>query len=102
MASPPRADLEAFIVQEARLLADLDHPNLARVYDVDFWDDRPFVVMEYVRGRTLAEWLQHERPKPRQPRGRLLRSMPIASRQASVSSAASRLSFSRLSAFSAS
>ena len=60
---PERADRD-HLVREARLLADLDHPNLARVYDVDFWQDRPFVVMEYVRGRTLAECLRQKRPGP--------------------------------------
>lgn len=54
------------LIQEARLLADLDHPNLARVYDADFWEDRPFVVMEYVRGRTLAESLRQQPAAPRQ------------------------------------
>ena len=40
---------------EARLLAQLNHPNVVRV--LDFEDDRgmPYLVMEFVEGRTLAE-----------------------------------------------
>ena len=38
---------------EARLLATLDHPGLARIYDLDAHDGRPFIVMEYVGGRPL-------------------------------------------------
>jgi tRNA A-37 threonylcarbamoyl transferase component Bud32 len=50
---------------EGRILAELDHPNLARVYDFDFHKDRPYLVMEYVRGRTLDQFALQERPKPR-------------------------------------
>lgn len=38
---------------EARVLAALDHPGLARVYDLDTHDGRPFAVVEYVPGRPL-------------------------------------------------
>ncbi len=43
------------LAAEGRVLAALDHPNLARVYDVDVADGRPFIVMESVRGRNLAD-----------------------------------------------
>jgi aminoglycoside phosphotransferase (APT) family kinase protein len=46
----------ALLVAEGKLLARLDHPGLARVYDLDFHDDRPFLVMEYVRGQTLWQY----------------------------------------------
>jgi eukaryotic-like serine/threonine-protein kinase len=42
-------------VREARLAARLAHPNIVRVYDVGEADDRPFIVMEYVPGASLAE-----------------------------------------------
>lgn len=38
---------------EARALAALDHPGLARVYDFDADAGRPFAVLEFVDGRTL-------------------------------------------------
>jgi serine/threonine protein kinase len=43
-------------VSEAKALAEIDHPHLARLYDLDFYEDRPFLVLEYVRGRTLGHY----------------------------------------------
>lgn len=59
------------LVREGKILAGLDHPNLARVYDLDFQGDLPFVVMEYVRGRTLADYAHAVKPKPREAAGLL-------------------------------
>ena len=43
-------------LREARLAAGLSHPNVVRVYDAGETEDgRPFIVMEYVPGTTLAE-----------------------------------------------
>lgn len=49
------------LVAEGKLLAELDHPNMARVYDLDFHAGRPFLVMEYVRGRRLRDAARHDR-----------------------------------------
>jgi eukaryotic-like serine/threonine-protein kinase len=43
--------------REARLAARLDHPNIVQVFDVGEEDDRPYIVMEYVDGGTLADRL---------------------------------------------
>ena len=43
-----------------------EHPNLVRVIDVDVHDGRWFVVMEYVSGLNLAQFVKQRRPKPRQ------------------------------------
>jgi serine/threonine protein kinase len=40
--------------REARIAAGLSHPNLVAVYDYGADADRPFLVMEYVDGGTLA------------------------------------------------
>jgi eukaryotic-like serine/threonine-protein kinase len=53
-----RADLEARLRREARALAKLSHPNVVQVYDVGELDGRVFVVMEFVEGRTLGEWMR--------------------------------------------
>jgi serine/threonine protein kinase len=43
-------------LREARLAARLSHPNVVSVYDAgEAEDGRPFIVMEYVPGVTLAE-----------------------------------------------
>ncbi len=62
---PSAADRDRLLA-EGRLLAELDHPSLSRIYDLDFHDDRPFLVMEYVRGRTVRQHAQEQRPTPRQ------------------------------------
>jgi serine/threonine protein kinase len=41
--------------REARFAARLSHPNVVHVYDAGETGGRPFIVMEYVPGRTLAE-----------------------------------------------
>ena len=44
---------------EAKLLAKLDHPGLVRVQDFGFVNHvKPFLVMDFVQGRTLATELQ--------------------------------------------
>jgi predicted Ser/Thr protein kinase len=52
----------AGLVAEGRLLAGLDHPDLVRVYDLDFFQGRPFLVMEYVPGRSLRQYAGQKRP----------------------------------------
>ncbi len=41
-------------LREARIAARLAHPNLVRVFDVGEHEGRPYIVMELVRGRSLA------------------------------------------------
>ena len=45
----------ARFLREARLAGRLSHPNIVQVYDVGDAGGRPFIVMEYVPGGTLAE-----------------------------------------------
>jgi serine/threonine-protein kinase len=47
--------------REARAAARLSHPNIAAVYDVLEADGRPFIVMEFVEGETLASLLARGR-----------------------------------------
>jgi serine/threonine-protein kinase len=42
-------------LQEARLAGRLSHPNVVQIYDAGETDGQPYIVMEYVPGRTLAE-----------------------------------------------
>jgi serine/threonine protein kinase len=50
-------------LREARLAAQLSHPNIVQVFDVGEEDGSPFIVMECVEGTTLAD--------ERKERGRL-------------------------------
>ncbi len=47
------------LVREGQALASLSHPNLAQVFDLQFDDEqRPYLVMEFIEGRNLAEILK--------------------------------------------
>ena len=52
-------------LQEARLSATLDHPNITAVYDVDDVDGQVFFSMEYVRGRDLRKLLRRANERGR-------------------------------------
>src|SRR3954451_8755627 len=44
--------------REARIMDRLDHPNAVRVYDARMGEDVAFIVMEYLRGRSLNQLLE--------------------------------------------
>jgi serine/threonine protein kinase len=62
---PVDHDERSSLVAEGRLLHDLDHINLVKIYDLDFHNDRPFLVMEYVHGRNLEQYAEEEPVTPR-------------------------------------
>jgi serine/threonine-protein kinase len=49
-------------LREARLAAQLSHPNIVQVFDVGEDEGRPFIVMECVEGSTLAQELKERGP----------------------------------------
>jgi eukaryotic-like serine/threonine-protein kinase len=51
-------EFRARFLREARLAAGLSHPNVVRVYDFGEEGGRPYIVMEYVEGETLADSLR--------------------------------------------
>src|SRR2546430_14997243 len=55
--------LERF-TDEAKTIARLTHPNVVAVYDQGTHDGLPYLIMEYVRGRTLRELLADRRRLP--------------------------------------
>jgi serine/threonine protein kinase len=53
LASDP--DYRTRFEREARVAAGLSHPNLVEVFDFSSESDRPYLVMRYVPGPTLAD-----------------------------------------------
>jgi predicted ATPase/serine/threonine protein kinase len=49
------------LLREARAVAQLEHPNIVRVYHVVETENANYIVMEYLQGETLADTLKRER-----------------------------------------
>lgn len=49
------------LLDEARALARLSHPNVVQVHEVGEHDGGVFIVMEQIRGATLRQWLDVEK-----------------------------------------
>ena len=45
---------------ESKAIAMLDHPNIVKVYSVSFGDRMQYIVMEYIDGITLKEYLDRQ------------------------------------------
>lgn len=51
------ADGTERLLEEARLASAIEHPNVCAVYEAGEADGRPYLVMQYVPGRTLQDLL---------------------------------------------
>ena len=45
---------------EPKAIAVLSHPNIVKVYDVSFGDKLQYIVMDYIEGITLKEYIQQQ------------------------------------------
>lgn len=45
---------------ESKAIALLSHPNIVKIYDVGFTDEIQFIVMEYIDGITLKEFIDQQ------------------------------------------
>jgi serine/threonine protein kinase len=61
------ADYVTRFEREARVAARLSHPNLVNVFDFSAAGSRPYLVMEYVPGGTLADRLRSGRRQDWEP-----------------------------------
>ena len=48
------AEVQRFF-RDAALVAKVKHPSLADVFDADLYEGRPFMIMEFVEGRSLEQ-----------------------------------------------
>src|SRR5581483_11713456 len=58
---PDLAQQEGFIEQfldEARVAATLNHPNVVSIYEVGLWNGTYFIAMEYIGGRNLSQLIK--------------------------------------------
>ena len=49
---------------ESRAINALSHPNIVKIYDVVLDVPNPYLVMEYVSGITLKEYIERKKPVP--------------------------------------
>ena len=45
---------------ESKAIALLSHPNIVKIYDVGFTDHVQFIVMEYIDGITLTDYIEQQ------------------------------------------
>src|SRR5919108_4592566 len=68
--------------REAKVVAGLRHSNIVQIFDFDTTDGHPYIVMEYLKGPTLATYLRHlhQRKKRLPPHqvARLLKALTAA------------------------
>jgi serine/threonine-protein kinase len=52
-------------LQEAQVMARASHPNVIQVHDLELMGETNYIVLEFIRGRSLREWiLQGAVPPP--------------------------------------
>lgn len=59
VAGPSREGFLRLFLREAHTLSMLQHRNVCRVYGVEEYEGRPYIVMEYVQGVDLASLLEY-------------------------------------------
>ncbi|CAN5275606.1 hypothetical protein BH11PLA2_BH11PLA2_31320 [soil metagenome] len=62
---------------EAELVARLQHPNIVQIYDVGEQDGHPYLALEYIEGKTLADHCGRE-PQPPKMAAELVEAMARA------------------------
>ena len=68
--------------REAQSATSLSHPNIVNIYDVGEEDDIYYIVMEYVEGETLKEYIKHRHPLPVETAVDIMKQLAAAVRHA--------------------
>jgi serine/threonine-protein kinase len=58
-------------LNEIKLARKITHPNIVRVFTFEQWRDQRFIVMEYIDGVGLEQWLKRRGPVPVEEGARL-------------------------------
>src|SRR5688572_21519584 len=58
LTEAPEHDVQGQLLTEARAAAALDHPFICKIFEVTEVEERPCIVMEYVRGETIERRLR--------------------------------------------
>src|SRR5438067_951736 len=53
-------------LQEAQVMARTSHPNLVQVHDMELQGNVNYLVMEFIRGRSLRDWMNQAQIPPPQ------------------------------------
>jgi hypothetical protein len=64
LTGPDREDMIQRTLREGRAAGRLNHPNVVAVYDVIQAEDRPWIVMELIRSRSLYQIIREDGPVP--------------------------------------
>jgi eukaryotic-like serine/threonine-protein kinase len=51
-------------LQEAQVMARTSHPNLVQVHDMELQGNVNYLVLEFIRGRSLRDWMNQEQLPP--------------------------------------
>jgi len=62
--SPTADEWESRFLNEAKVLASLQHPNIVALFDVGVAEGKPFLVMEHLEGVSLQSLLQEQTELP--------------------------------------
>ncbi len=52
--------LKARFMQEASLAAAIIHPNIIKTFEVEEYENRPYIVTEYIDGKSLRDLIDHD------------------------------------------
>ena len=55
------ADLVRRFKNESKAISVLDHPNIVKVYDINITEKLSYIVMEYVEGITLKDYMNYRK-----------------------------------------
>ena len=72
------AEFVARFLQEAIASANLRHANIVTVHDVGQQDGEYFIIMEYLEGDTLEQWLASHGPMPVAQAGKVIEQIAAA------------------------